>query len=133
MTIEALTALSALLLILGSLSFWFRAAWALRLPENRSYYVAPWIAGVGLAIFSLSGSPGWWGAAAVIALLVGVPMLVTMVISRQRTSGWAIHPGASLPEFSALDDRGARFESSSLAGQRVLLKFFRDLKLPASD
>ena len=125
MTIDALMALSALVLIVGTTSLWFRAAWALRLPENRSYYVAAWIAGVGLAIFSLSGSPGWWGAAAVIALLVGVPMLVTMAISRQRTSGWAIHPGASLPEFSALDDRGARFESSSLAGQGVLLKFFR--------
>ncbi len=125
MTIDALRALSALVLIVGTTSLWFRAAKALRLPENRSYYVVAWIAGVGLAIFSLSGSPGWWGAVAVIALLVGLPMLVPMAVSRQSTAGWTIHPGASLPEFSALDDRGARFESSSLAGQGVLLKFFR--------
>ena len=71
MTIEALTALSALLLILGSLSFWFREAWALWLPENRAYYVAAWLAGVGLAVFSLSGSPGWWRVAAVSALVGG--------------------------------------------------------------
>ncbi len=71
MTIEALTALSALLLILGSLSLWFGEAWALRLPENRSYYVAAWIAGVGLAVFSLSGPQGWSRVAAVTALVGG--------------------------------------------------------------
>jgi hypothetical protein len=126
MTNDIFIGIAALVLVLGSGILWFRAAMAVRLPENRSYYVAVWIIGVALAGLALAGSPGWAGGlAAVIALLGGAFFLLTVAISRQKVVDTAIRPGASLPEFSAVDEHGIRFESSSLMGQPLLLKFFR--------
>ena len=118
--------LLALAVILGSGFFWFRAAFALRLPKNRSYYVAIWLAGIVLAAVALAGSPGWVsGTTALLALLGGAFLLLTVAISRQTVASGAIAPGARIPEFSTVDDKGALFESKTLAGTPLLLKFFR--------
>jgi hypothetical protein len=99
---------------------------AVRLPENRSFYVAAWLVGIALAGLSLAGSPGWTeGVAAMIAILGSSFLLLTVAISRQNVGESAIRPGDSLPEFSAVDEHGVRWESSSLIGQPLLLKFFR--------
>ncbi|MEM1436686.1 MAG: hypothetical protein AAGG11_21735 [Pseudomonadota bacterium] len=118
--------LAALALVVGSGVLWFRAARVVALPENRSFYVAVWFAGVVLAGLSLIGSPGWVGGiAALVALLGGALLLFTVAISRQRIGDASIRPGSRIPEFSAPDEHGTHFESSSLAGQPLLLKFFR--------
>jgi cytochrome oxidase Cu insertion factor (SCO1/SenC/PrrC family) len=126
MTNDGLLGVTALAVILVSGILWFRAAMAVRLPKNRSFYVAAWLVGVVLAVLALAGSPGWVGGiAAAIALLSGAFVLLTVSISKQTLGATAIQPGASLPEFSAVDDRGERVESASLTGQPLLLKFFR--------
>ena len=116
----------ALLLVVASGILWFRAAMAVRLPENRSAFVATWIGGAILAIASLaSGAEGWTLIPAVLALVAAVFFLFTVAISRQEVEDHAIAVGGSLPDFSALDEDGQTFDSADLAGRPVLLKFFR--------
>ena len=118
--------LAAIVLVVVSGVLWFRAAAAVRLPENRSLYVAAWLVGIVLAGLSLAGSPGWTeGLAAMIAIFGSSFLLLTVAISRQKVGESAIRPGDSIPEFSAVDEHGVRWESSSLIGQPLLLKFFR--------
>lgn len=96
MTNDMLMGLTALVLILGSAALWFRAAMAVRLPENRVYYVAAWVIGVVLAGFVLAESPGGLaGIAAGIALAGGAFLLLTVAISRQKLADNAIRPGDS--------------------------------------
>lgn len=121
-----LAGFGALLLILGSAALWFRAAFAVQLPQKRSAYVASWVVGTVLALWSLSTSPSWpVGIAAGLALLVGVFLLFTVAISRQVLAPQAIVPGQTIPEFVSVTDIGKPFHSSSLAGQPILIKFFR--------
>ena len=118
--------IAALVLVIVSGVLWFRAAGAVRLPENRSFYVTAWLVGIGLAGVSLASSPGWAGGlAAIIAILGSSFLLLTVAISQQKVGESAIHSGDSIPEFSAVDEHGVRWESSSLIGQPLLLKFFR--------
>jgi hypothetical protein len=118
--------IAALVLVIVSGVLWFRAAGAVQLPENRSLYVAAWLGGIALAGLSLSDSSGWPEApAAMIAILGSSFLLLTVAISRQKVGESAIRLGDSLPEFSAVDEHGVGWESSSLIGQPVLLKFFR--------
>jgi hypothetical protein len=56
---------------------------------------------------------------------LGGVMLLGLYALRKQGAGDAIAVGDSLPVFSALDGEGAVFESASLAGSPVLLKFFR--------
>ena len=116
----------AFAVILGTGYLWFRAAMAVRLPENRIYYVAAWLTGIALAVAALAGSPGWLGGvAASLALLAGGFVIFTVAISRQSVANGAVGPGDTMPAFTAQDDTGARFDSTTLAGKPVLLKFFR--------
>jgi peroxiredoxin len=48
-----------------------------------------------------------------------------VAISRQEVAAGAISVGASLPEFTATDDRGETFAFRAESGRPVLLKFFR--------
>jgi cytochrome oxidase Cu insertion factor (SCO1/SenC/PrrC family) len=50
---------------------------------------------------------------------------VLVAISRQRVGPGAIQVGATLPDFEATDEEGQPFRLSRLAGQPILLKFFR--------
>lgn len=118
--------IAALIVIVGSGILWFRAAFALRLPENRALFLGTWIVGVLLAIAALVNGPTWLGGiTATVALLVGSFFLFTVAVSRQVLAGDAIAPGKTMPAFSALNDNGERFESASLSGSPALIKFFR--------
>jgi peroxiredoxin len=46
-------------------------------------------------------------------------------ISRQQLGDDAIAVGSTIPSFTATDEHGKIFDSQSLAGQPVLIKFFR--------
>jgi len=116
----------ALLLVAGAAGLWFRAALGVRLPKNRSAFVVAWAGGALLGAVALARGAGWLGGIpATLALVGGAFLVATVAISRQRVASGAIRVGEKLRDFSARDENGEPFQLSSLAGQPLLLKFFR--------
>jgi hypothetical protein len=116
----------ALLLAVGSAIFWFRLAFAVRLPENRSGFVLVWASSTLLGVVALAQGAGWIGGIpAGLAVALGVFFLFTVMVSPQQVAPDAIAVGEMLRAFSALDEDGETFELASTAGRPLLLKFFR--------
>ena len=116
----------ALLLIVGAGALWFRRALRVRLPENRSGFVAAWLGGALLGVVALVQGVGLLGGiAAGLATFLGAFLCFLVSISAQKLAAGAIGVGAALPDFSAPDENGEIFELSSIAGKPLLLKFFR--------
>lgn len=118
--------LVALLVVTGATAVWFRAALAVHLPRNRTPFVVGWLGGATLGLLALQQGTGWLGGApAVLAIAVGCFLSFTVAISRQRVAENAIGVGDRLPDFSAPDENDGQFAAEALAGQPVLIKFFR--------
>ncbi len=118
--------LLALVAVVATGTLWFRAAMAVRVPENRLPFVGAMLGGVLLGAAALISGPGWIGViAASLAILLGAFFLFTVSISRQQLEAGAISVGTRLPDFSAPDENGELFELASLAGKPLLIKFFR--------
>jgi hypothetical protein len=109
-----------------SLALWIRALRRVAIPENRGLFVATWIAAAGLGAAALLGEAGWLGGVpAALGALVSLVLLFTFSVSRQKLGADAIGVGATVPHFTAVDEHGQPFDSRSLAGHPVLIKFFR--------
>jgi len=105
---------------------WFQLNRAVALPKNRGGFLACMIVGICLAIAGLMQEPGLIGGiAASLAILLGVFFVFTWTISAQKGGSGTLKPGSKLISFTAPDHLGNNFESSSLEGQPLLLKFFR--------
>jgi hypothetical protein len=116
----------AVLLAVGSAIFWFRLAFAVRLPENRNGFIVIWAASALLGVIALVQGAGWIGGIpAGLAVALGVFFLFTVMISPQQAAPDAIAVGETLRDFSAPDENGETFELASAAGRPLLLKFFR--------
>jgi hypothetical protein len=115
--------LFALVLILVSVMRWFWRTWRVDIPKNPILYKAAWGSAFFLGCFAYYQSPedpyaGW-------AIGLGLLMLYLVSTGRQRVGDESINVGDLLPSFSAFDENGDKFDSASLDGQPVLLKFFR--------
>jgi len=122
----ALLGVLAFLLVAAPMALWFRRMKSVSIPEDRRGFVACWAGGAVLGVFALTQGPGWIGGIpAGIAVLAGAFFSVLVFVSPQRVASHAIQVGERLREFTAPDENGAVFASSSLAGSPVLLKFFR--------
>ncbi len=118
-------ALVALAMVAGALIWWFRRVGRVQIPKNRAPFIVWMLAGGVLASLALALGGGWLTILPAVVAIVGALFAVfTASISRQKVEG-AIDVGDPMPTFEALDEDGATFESSSLAGGPVLLKFFR--------
>ncbi len=116
----------ALLGVVGSGVLWFRAMSAVRLPANRSGFVAAWLCAGALGVAALAMGTGWIGGVPAVLSIIGASFfLFTMTISLQQVKADAISVGATLPHFSAVDEHREPFDSASLVGHPVLIKFFR--------
>lgn len=116
----------ALLLVAGPAVWWFRLARAVRLPSNRSGFVAAWAGGALLGLVALTHSAGWIGCIpAGLALFAGGMLVALVAISPQQVAENAIRVGEKLRDFSAPDENGARFALAGTVGRPLLLKFFR--------
>lgn len=119
-------AVAALLLTLGAGTFWVRALRRVALPANRSYFLGVFLLAGVLGVIALVQGPGWIGAVpAVFSILVALFFALTIAIGDQKVGADAIAIGASLPAFTAVDEHGETFNSVTLAGNPVLIKFFR--------
>ncbi len=118
-------ALVALAMVAGALIWWFRRVGRVQIPKNRGPFVLWMLAGGALAGVALVEGGGWQTIApAVVALAGALFVLSLFAISRQKVDG-AIGVGDEIPAFQALDENGEAFDGASLAGQPVLIKFFR--------
>ncbi len=119
-------ALLALVMAVASTAFWFYLAAQVALPENRIGFVVLFVGAAVLGITAFFKGAGWGGrGAAVVAIIVGSFLTFTIAISRQEVADQGIVVGATMPQFTAPLDTGELFDSSSLDGRLVLIKFFR--------
>jgi hypothetical protein len=105
---------------------WFRRLRAVRVPEDRTGFLAAFGAGGALAVAAFVLGPGWLaGVAAGLALLGSVTFLGLNLQSTQADRTPRVAVGGPILDFSAPDADGAEFQLAQLRGKPFLLKFFR--------
>jgi hypothetical protein len=105
---------------------WFRQINQVDIPENRTAFIVFWLTAAALGVGAFVARTRWFGGvAAVLAILIGSFFPFTVAISRQEVAPNGIQVGQTIPLYTALDDTGQRFDSASLQGKVVLMKFFR--------
>lgn len=107
--------------------YWFQLTRQVALPEDRTGFVVAFLSCVFLGVMAFVKRTSWLGAIPpVFAIVVGLFLPATMMISEQVVArDVAIDVGETMPRFKSVDDRGAQFDSRSLNGHLVLIKFFR--------
>jgi hypothetical protein len=117
---------AALALAAVTVALWFRQINQVDIPENRAVFVVVFLTAAALGVGAFVARTRWFGGvAAVAAIVIGSFFPFSVAISRQEVVPHGIQIGETIPQFVALDDKGQRFDSHSLAGQVVLMKFFR--------
>ena len=105
---------------------WFWHINRVAIPENRIVFIACFLVAFGLAIAGLVLRARWFAVVpALIAIVIGGFFPFSMAISRQEVATTGIQVGQTIPHFEALDRNGERFDSASLQGKPVIMKFFR--------
>ena len=123
---DTVIGLAALVILAISIRLWVRAIKRVEIPANRVGFVAAWIVVAGMGVTALAGEPGWLGGIpAGLALFASLFFLFTVAIGAQKVGEDAIRVGSTIPAFTATDEHGQTFDSESLAGHPVLIKFFR--------
>jgi len=118
--------LVSLVVMAISIFLWIRALGRVEIPKNRGGFVAACVVAGVLGVTALAGEPGWLGGIpAGLAVFSSMFFLLTVAIGGQKVGEDAIHVGATIPTFAAPDEHGQIFDSESLAGHPVLIKFFR--------
>lgn len=120
------TGWAALAIALATGAYWFRLAYDVNLPNNRSAFAAAMTLAAGVGIAAFARGAGWSGGVpAGVAIFIGALFLFTIAIGDQKGGPGQFKVGKALPRFTALDDTGTPFDIPSLAGNALLLKFFR--------
>ena len=116
----------ALVVAAVTVALWFRQINQVDVPEDKAAYVIFFLSAAALGIGAFVAGTRWFGGvAAALAIIIGSFFPFTVAISRQEVAANAIRVGGVIPVFSALDENGELFESKTLAGKTVLIKFFR--------
>jgi len=116
----------AITLVLGPGIRWLWLMQRVRIPKDRTAYVAPSIAGVLVGIFALAAQPSLAaGIAAGVAIVSGSVFAALCAASSQVAKEPAVAVGGPILDFTATDDEGRPFDLASLRGRPFLLKFFR--------
>jgi hypothetical protein len=117
---------AALLVAGGTAAYWFHLASQVSLPADRTAFVVLWLFAAALGVMAFFKRPGILGGIpATLSIIIGLFLPFTVYISPQALADGSIEVGDSLPDFSTPTDKGEVFDSSSLNGHLVLIKFFR--------
>jgi cytochrome oxidase Cu insertion factor (SCO1/SenC/PrrC family) len=109
-----------------TVALWFRQINQVDIPENRTAFVAFFLTAAALGVGAFVAGTRWFGAvAAVPAIFIGLLLPFTVAVSRQEVAPNGIQVGDTIPHFTAVDEHGELFDSASLQGHTVLMKFFR--------
>lgn len=115
-----------LAIVLLTLMLWNRQIQQVAIPENRTLFVAGFVAAALVGASAFVKRTRWFGAIpALIAIVMGSFLTFTVAISRQEVATTGIQVGQTIPLFTGVDRHGEPFDSASLAGKPVLMKFFR--------
>ncbi|MCZ6618739.1 MAG: hypothetical protein O7E57_11465, partial [Gammaproteobacteria bacterium] len=60
-----------------------------------------------------------------VSIFRGSLLRLTVAMRRQEVAAEAVQLGAGVPHFTSVDEHGQPFDSSSLHGHILLIKFFR--------
>jgi hypothetical protein len=107
--------------------YWFHLTGQVALPSDRTGFALVFLLCAVLGVLAFIKRTSWLGAVPpVFAIVVGLFFPATMLISEQVISpDAAIEVGDRIPRFTSIDDAGVEFDSRSLNGHLVLIKFFR--------
>jgi hypothetical protein len=107
--------------------YWFHLTGEVALPSDRTGFALVFLLCAVLGVLAFIKRTSWLGAVPpVFAIVVGLFFPATMLISEQVISpDAAIEVGDRIPRFTSIDDAGVEFDSRSLNGHLVLIKFFR--------
>lgn len=123
---DAYLGLASLAVVAISIRLWIAAIKRVEVPSNRVGFVAAWVAAAGLGLAALAGEPGWLGGIpASFGVVASCFLLLSVAIGGQKVGDAVIQVGDTIPDFTATDEDGQLFDSMSLAGHPVLIKFFR--------
>lgn len=126
MTNDAILGFASLAVLAISAWLWLRAIERVEIPENRGLFISAWLVAALLGFVALMGEPGWLGGVpAGLGLFASAFFLATVVVGAQKVAPGVVQVGDPIPAFTALDEHGETFDSASLAGHPVLIKFFR--------
>jgi hypothetical protein len=118
--------LLAFVLVLGTGFRWFQRVYAVAIPKNRLGFLLSMLLGSVLAVAALVEGAGLLGSVlASLAVFIGVFFVFTWSISAQKGGVGTLQLGSKLQKFTAVDHCGNIFDSASLEGSPILLKFFR--------
>ncbi|NND68935.1 MAG: hypothetical protein HKN19_15200 [Halioglobus sp.] len=109
-----------------SLVLWIRAIRNVAIPDNRLGFIALWAVAFLLGVYSFFQPGANWasGIVGAIATLGGGLFCVLYALNKQGADN-PIEVGSSMPAFVGTDDARNAFDSTELAGNPVLIKFFR--------
>ncbi len=109
-----------------SVFLWNRQIQQVAIPENRTAFVIAFVVAALVGASAFVMRTRWFGAIpALMAIAIGAFLTFTVSISRQEVATTGIQVGQTIPHFTAIDRHGEPFDSASLAGKPVLVKFFR--------
>lgn len=119
--------LGALALAIGCAVYWFHLAGEVKLPNDRTGFVLAFMAAALLGISAyIKGTSRMGAIPPALAIVIGLFLPFTIYISPQVVeANKVIQVGDVIPPFSAVDGNGESFDSRSLSGHLVLVKFFR--------
>ena len=119
--------LAAFVLALVTARYWFYLASEVALPESRVWFVVAFLLAASLGVYAFVKRTSWLGAIPPIgAIVIGLFLPFTIAVSSQSVeANRVIAVGDTMPSFLAVDGSNNAFDSSSLNGHLVLIKFFR--------
>lgn len=119
--------IASMLLALGAGMLWFYLVRQVSLPDNRLPFVIAFLTAAALGVSAyIKGTSLPGGLPPIVGIFIGLLLPLTIYISPQvLEEGAAIKVGDTIPHFTAIDGNGEAFDSDSLHGHLVLIKFFR--------
>lgn len=117
----------ALALAVATVALWFYLTRQVNLPDDRTFFVIAFLSAAALGVAAyVKGTSIPGGLPPALAILIGLFLPFTILVSPQTLDTTkVIRVGDTIPHFTATDGRGETFDSTSLQGQLVLIKFFR--------
>ena len=119
--------LVALALAVCTVTLWFYLTRQVNLPDSRTLFVIAFLSAAALGVAAyVKGTSILGGLPPAVAILIGLFLPFTILVSPQTVdTAKIIGVGDTIPHFTAVDGRGEAFDSATLHGHLVLIKFFR--------